>query len=103
MLKRIISAVVISAILAGFPVFSKGLEQSDLSAKAAVLYYPEGNMVLFEKNQDMQLAMASSANSLIFDIDSNNDGLYNVLVTSEAYSDQRALPNPTEALIPWVK
>ena len=51
----------------------------------------------------MQLAMASSANSIIFDIDSNNDGLYNVLVTSEAYSDQRALPNPTEALIPWVK
>ena len=60
MLKRIISAVVISAILAGFPVFSKGLEQSDLSAKAAVLYYPEGNIVLFEKNQDMQLSMAST-------------------------------------------
>ncbi len=60
MLKRIISVVVISAILAVFSIFAKGLEQSDLSAKAAVLYYPDGKTVLFQKNADMQLSMAST-------------------------------------------
>ncbi len=51
----------------------------------------------------MQLALANSASELIFDIDSNGDGVYNVLVTSEAYSDDRVMPIPNGDQIPWIK
>ena len=51
----------------------------------------------------MQLAMARSAGHLTESIDANKDGVYNVLVTSEAYSDNRAMPAPTQELIPWNK
>lgn len=60
MLKRtvVILMVLILTFLSGFQVFC--LESDNLSAVSAVLYYPEYEKVLFEKNSDSLRSMAST-------------------------------------------
>ena len=60
MLKRvvIILSVVALTVLSCLQAFC--LESGDLSAASAVLYYPEYETVLFEKNQASRLSMAST-------------------------------------------
>lgn len=60
MLKKVfvVITVILALILSGLDVFC--LEAGDLSALGAVLYYPEYDAVLFEKNSEKQLSMAST-------------------------------------------
>lgn len=60
MLKKVfvVITVVLSLIFSGL--VSYGLENDELSAVSAVLYYPEYGTVLFEKNSEKRLSMAST-------------------------------------------
>ena len=60
MLKKavIVFVVIMLMFLACFRVSC--LENADLSAQCAVLYYPDGDMILFEKNAHTQRSMAST-------------------------------------------
>lgn len=60
MLKRIISIISVLLLVVSVSVRASCLEEADLSAVSAVLYYPEHNTVLFEKNSDKRLSMAST-------------------------------------------
>lgn len=60
MLKRTISVLTVLPVLFSITFVAKGLDSSELSAVSAVLYYPEGETVLFEKNSGKQMSMAST-------------------------------------------
>lgn len=60
MLKRIISIISVLLLVVSVSVRASCLDEADLSAVSAVLYYPEHNTVLFEKNSDKRLSMAST-------------------------------------------
>ena len=60
MLKK--TFIIITVLLAVFvaPVCVSALEKDDISAVSAVLYYPDGDEILFEKNSDAKRSMAST-------------------------------------------
>ncbi|MDR1630755.1 MAG: D-alanyl-D-alanine carboxypeptidase, partial [Oscillospiraceae bacterium] len=63
------------------------LEEGDISAKAAVLYCPDTGEVLFAKNKDMRLPMASTTKIMtsLLAIESNTPDL-NVIVSEQMVS-----------------
>ncbi len=60
MLKRIFTTVLTIIILVCFQVQSFCLDTDEISAVSAVLYSPDCGKILFEKNSDRQLSMAST-------------------------------------------
>ena len=60
MLKRTVCALTVLLTVFSLSFIAKGLDASEISAVSAVLYYPEGETVLFDKNSERQMSMAST-------------------------------------------
>ncbi len=60
MLNRTVCALTVLLTVFSLSFVAKGLDASEISAVSAVLYYPQGETVLFEKNSEKQMSMAST-------------------------------------------